>query len=227
MMHNPSTFSRSNIYSPTFNIFIIIHETVDIAEMKQSGLLIFWWRNHPATSYVAAMFHPTIGQCAHQSLSITAIPEMGMIPQGTRDITGSHIAQNQNIYSQANTSLGFTDCPAKPIRNWVLQVAKETNQQRMGSLDLSSQATLASNTQSTHLIKHSHTQLLDMNKTFLGTKMEMATGENNPTWGNTFSGNVLWLHRGKNDLIKPSDCGSILPSARNYQKRDLQLQPTQ
>ena len=65
-----------------------------------------------------------------------------MIPQGTRETTGSHIAQNQNIHSQANTSLGFTDCPANPIRNWVLQAAKETNQQHMGFLDLLNQATL-------------------------------------------------------------------------------------
>ena len=99
-----------------------------------------------------------------------------MIPQGTKEITSSHIAQNQIIHNQANTPLGFTDCPTKPIINWVLQAAKATSQQYMGSLDLSSQATLASNTQSTHLIKHNHTQLLDMNKTFLGTKTEMAIG---------------------------------------------------
>ena len=42
-------------------------------------------RNHPATSYVAATFHPTIGQRAHQYLSNTATPELGMIPQGIRD----------------------------------------------------------------------------------------------------------------------------------------------
>ena len=39
---------------------------------------------YPTTSYVAATFHPTIGQCAHQSLSNTATPELGMIPQGIR-----------------------------------------------------------------------------------------------------------------------------------------------
>ena len=41
-------------------------------------------RTHPATNYVAAMFHPTIGQRAHQSLNKTATPELGMIPQGIR-----------------------------------------------------------------------------------------------------------------------------------------------
>ena len=34
----------------------------------------------PATSYVAATFHPTIFQHAHQSLSNNATPELGMIP---------------------------------------------------------------------------------------------------------------------------------------------------
>ena len=42
-------------------------------------------RTRPATSYVVAMFHPTIGQRAHQSLSNTATPELGMIPQEIRD----------------------------------------------------------------------------------------------------------------------------------------------
>ena len=50
-------------------------------------------RTCPTTSYVAAMFHPTIGQRAHQSLSNTATPELGMIPQGIRVKVGLHIAK--------------------------------------------------------------------------------------------------------------------------------------
>ena len=42
-------------------------------------------RTHPATSYIVATFHPTIGQHAHQSLNNTATPELGMIPQGIRN----------------------------------------------------------------------------------------------------------------------------------------------
>ena len=42
-------------------------------------------RTRSATSYVAATFHPTIGQRAHQSLSNAATPELGMIPQGLRE----------------------------------------------------------------------------------------------------------------------------------------------
>ena len=59
-----------------------------------------------ATSYVAATFHPTIGHCGHQSLSNTATPELGMIPQGTRKITGSHIAKT--IHPQSiQLTVGF------------------------------------------------------------------------------------------------------------------------
>ena len=47
---------------------------------QQAYLLV----KNPTTSYVAATFHPTIGQLAHQSLSNAATPELGMIPQGLR-----------------------------------------------------------------------------------------------------------------------------------------------
>ena len=50
-------------------------------------------RNHPATSYITATFHPTIGQRAHQSLSNTSTLELGMIPQGIRVKVGLHIAK--------------------------------------------------------------------------------------------------------------------------------------
>ena len=59
----------------------------------------------PATSYVAAMFHPTIDQCAHQSLSNTATPEMGMIPTRNKGTTtGSHIATYTSKLIQAKHS---------------------------------------------------------------------------------------------------------------------------
>ena len=53
-------------------------------------------RTHPATGYVVAKFHPTIYQHAHQSLSNTATPELGMIPQGIRVNAGLHIAKVHN-----------------------------------------------------------------------------------------------------------------------------------
>ena len=45
----------------------------------------------PATSYIIAKFHPTIGQRAHQSLINTATLKLGMIPQGIRVKSGLHI----------------------------------------------------------------------------------------------------------------------------------------
>ena len=59
---------------------------------------------NPATSYVAATFHPTIGERAHQSLSNNATPELGMIPPTIRVNAGLHIAKGHN--QQTNTA-GF------------------------------------------------------------------------------------------------------------------------
>ena len=50
-------------------------------------------RTHLTTSYVAATFHATIGQRAHQSLKNTTTTELGMIPQGIRVKVGLHIAK--------------------------------------------------------------------------------------------------------------------------------------
>ena len=75
-MHSPSTISGSkHIYIPAFNININYKDAVN----SSTYLLM---KNSPATSYVAATFHPTIGQLAHQSLSNAATPELGMIPPG-------------------------------------------------------------------------------------------------------------------------------------------------
>ena len=68
----------------------------------------------PATSYVAAMFHPTIGQCAHQSLSNTTTPKLGMIPTRNKGTTvGSHIAKDISKLNQDKNYI------------WVYQAAKE------------------------------------------------------------------------------------------------------
>ena len=50
-------------------------------------------RTHLVTSDITATLHPTIGQRAHQCLSNTATPELGMIPQGIRVKVGLHIAK--------------------------------------------------------------------------------------------------------------------------------------
>ena len=66
--------------------------------------------NSPATSYVAATFHPTIGQCAHQSFSNTATPELGMIPTRNKGtLTYSHIAKGISKFIQAKQSWVYRD----------------------------------------------------------------------------------------------------------------------
>ena len=60
---------------------------------------------NPTTSYVAATFHPTIGQLAHQSLSNAATPELGMIPPRIRVNVGLHIARG---HTQQTNTAGFT-----------------------------------------------------------------------------------------------------------------------
>ena len=87
-------------------------------------------KNSPATSYVAATFHPTIGQRAHQSLSSAATPELGMIPPRIGVNAGLHIAKG-TLNNQANTA-GFirpsTDQPSQRILgdNHCMPVAKQT-----------------------------------------------------------------------------------------------------
>ena len=65
---------------------------------------------NPATSYVAATFHPTIGQLAHQSLSSAATPELGMILQGIREQASLHIAMDTQNTAKP-TQLGLSGHP--------------------------------------------------------------------------------------------------------------------
>ena len=89
---------------------------ITIAEVKWTRSLILR-RSRSATSYVAATFHPTIGQCAPYSLSNTTTPKLGMIPQGTRKLRRfthsqrytTHLSQHSWVY-QAIRELGKDDC---------------------------------------------------------------------------------------------------------------------
>ena len=63
-----------------------------VAEVKMDKITYLYGKNRSATSYVAATFHPTIGQRAPQSLNNAATPELGMILQGIRELAGLHIA---------------------------------------------------------------------------------------------------------------------------------------
>ena len=85
----------------------------------------------------------------------------------------------------------------------------------MGSLDLLSQAILCIKHTVNQLIKHNHTQLSDMNKTFMVNQNEMAEGKTTLHEKIRFSGNVFGLPRGKNVLIKPSVKWGKCPSVNN------------
>ena len=67
----------------TFNMFIWIYKNKHSCKYLNTRILILE-ESCPTTNYVAATFLPTIGQCAHQSFSNTATPELGMVPQGIR-----------------------------------------------------------------------------------------------------------------------------------------------
>ena len=65
----------------------------------------------PITNYVATTFHPTIGQCAHQSLSTTPTPELGMIPTRNKGtLANSHIAKDMPKSIQSILNLGLSSC---------------------------------------------------------------------------------------------------------------------
>ena len=90
-------------YIQAFNMFIVIYQANTIGEIKYKRILIFR-KSCPTTSCIVATFHPTIGQCAHQSLSNTATLELGMIPTRSKGkLAGSHIAKCISKFSQANT----------------------------------------------------------------------------------------------------------------------------
>jgi len=84
-MYKLLTYNRRKTHSiQAFIMFLLIYKIDTVARIETQEILILK-EACPATNYVAATFHPTIGQCAHQSLSNTATPELGMIPQGIRD----------------------------------------------------------------------------------------------------------------------------------------------
>ena len=62
-IHVVHTHKTSNVHHvQAFNIFMIIYEANTIVELNTRILILI--RSFPVTSYVAATFHPTIGQCS-------------------------------------------------------------------------------------------------------------------------------------------------------------------
>ena len=74
-----------------------------------------------ATHYVASTFHPTIGECAHQSLRNIATPELGMISSRNKGtLADSYISKGATKLDQANT-VGFIRLQGKQTNKWVSQ----------------------------------------------------------------------------------------------------------
>ena len=88
-------------------MFIVIYQENTIEEIKHKEILILR-KSCPATSDVVATFHPTIGQCAHQSLSNTATPELGTISTRNKGtLAGSHVSKDTQNSSKP-TQLGLS-----------------------------------------------------------------------------------------------------------------------
>ena len=82
-------------------MFIIFHQENTNEEINTEILILKEAR--PTTIYVDATFHPTIHQCADQSLSNTATPEMGMIPTSNKGtLSNSHIVKDLSKFIQGD-----------------------------------------------------------------------------------------------------------------------------
>ena len=75
----------------------------------------------PTTSYVAATFYPTIGQCAHQSLSNTATPKLDMIPTRNKGrLACSHIVKGISKFIQAKHSWVYQ--ATREVEGWIAKL---------------------------------------------------------------------------------------------------------
>ena len=119
-MHNPSYTQQKQTYIHSSIPHVhYIHQSANInAEMKQSIILILN-RIRPATSYVTATFHPTIGQCTHQSLSNIATLELEMISSRNKGIVEDSYINKVQQNSSKPTQLGLSGCKGKQTNRWV------------------------------------------------------------------------------------------------------------
>ena len=114
-MHNKCNYTtEANSFIQAFIMFIIIYQANRYSCRKSNTQEILILKGAClATNYVATTFHPTIGQWAHQSLSGTATPEMGMIPtRNMETLEDSHITKDTTKTQPSQHS-------------WVYQAAKE------------------------------------------------------------------------------------------------------
>ena len=119
-------------------MFILNHNRIYICRGETNTRILILEEACPATSYIATTFHPTIGQCAHKSLSTPATPEMGMISTRNWGTTSSHITKHIKTQPSQST-VGFI----RLLRQWKGRIAKlvsSTTELWTPSLDLSSLA---------------------------------------------------------------------------------------
>ena len=95
-----------------FIMFLLIYKIDTIARIETQEILVLK-EACPTTSYFTTMFHPTIGQCAHQSLNDTTTPKLGMVPTRNKGtLADSHIAKDTTKTQPSQHS-------------WFYQAAKE------------------------------------------------------------------------------------------------------
>ena len=114
-----------------------VHNSLNkfIAEIKHMRILILK-RSFPVTSYVAATFHPTIGQCAHQSLNGTTTPELGMVPTRNKGtLAYSHIAKDTTKTQPSQQSWVYR--AAKELERLTDKLVSSTTELSTPKLDLS------------------------------------------------------------------------------------------
>ena len=125
-------------------MFIIIHLSKYKCKDLNTRILILE-EACPATNYVTAMFHPTIGQCAHQSLSNTSTPKLCMIP-----------TRNKGTLAISQIAKDITRIQPSKHR-WVYQATKEL--ERLTAKLVSSNTELWTPAPDwAWILKHLHTQ---------------------------------------------------------------------
>ena len=118
-----------------------------------------------ATSYIVVTFHPTIGQCAHQSLSNTATPELGMIP-----------TRNKGTLAESHIDKDITRTQPSQ-HSWVYQATK--GMERMTAKLVSSTTELWTPTPDlSWLLKHLHTQHKESSPSLLHSPLVYAFPSN-------------------------------------------------
>ena len=139
-------------------------KTNTVAEIKHKRYLS-WEEACLATSYVDATFHPTIVQCAHQSLSSTSTPELGMIPTRKKGTTtDSHISIYTSKLSQAKNSWVYQ--ARREMEGWIAKLVSSTTELWTPTQDLA------------WISQHQHTQHKEASPSMLHSPLGYAFHSN-------------------------------------------------